>query len=138
MGKTFLATRLERPPDLGGCFEFRSVAYYMDCKAGCIGNPRPTGELRFTTQTLTRGRADFEAFVCPTQGLRLIADGAEDRLSLFDQDTEKRQNVSMGSLPGESSKPARDEAVQPVVLTSCGGHWPAPVRFQGECGESAE
>jgi hypothetical protein len=78
-------------------------------------------------------------FVGSAQSLPLVADGAEDGLGFFDRDTEKRQNVSIGFLPWESSKPAWDqEGVQPVVLISCGGHSPAPVRFEGEYGESAE
>jgi len=83
-GKTVLKKRRERTRHMGGGFEFRSVAYYIDCSGGCFENPWHIGEFWYRDRMLTRGIESSEVSVSPSKRFAVFRDREASRLKLFD------------------------------------------------------
>lgn len=83
-GKAVVSKTSESKRDFGGGFQFRSVAYYMDCASGCFENPWHIGELWFKSRMLANGLAPYDVSVSPSKRFVLFQDRLAGKIKVFD------------------------------------------------------
>jgi hypothetical protein len=119
-GKTVLSKRLEHKHNFGGGFQFRSVAYNIDCPSGCFENPLHIGELWFRSKMIARGLSSPE-YCCslsPSKRFLLFEDG---KLKLFDRVSGKVDVVADEALGERDMQKCKwDETAHRVELNPYG------------------
>jgi len=109
-GRTVLNKRLEHKRNFGGGFQFRSVAYYMDCTGGCFENPWHIGEFWFKSKMLVRGIDSYDVSVSPSKRFVLFQDREAGKIKLFDGTGENVKDAG----PGTSSEELEITWQEPV------------------------
>jgi hypothetical protein len=125
-GKTVLKKRREQTRHLGGGFEFRSVAYYIDCSGGCFENPWHIGEFWYRDRMLTRGIEDTDVSVSPSKRFAAFHDRETRGLRLFD--SSRAQTDENPSTDGEVKNFTWDEPKH-VLKVDFFNHPPSEIKL---------
>jgi hypothetical protein len=102
-GKRVVRKNVESKFELGGDFQFRSVAYWMDCANWCFENPWHIGELWSGSRLLGRGLSDPHSCCSMSPSKRFLV-FKDDRVRLFDHNSGKLLDVT-DQVPGDPSVP---------------------------------
>src|ERR1039457_3335589 len=102
-GKGVVRKNLESSVELGGDFQFRLVAYWMDCRMGCFENPWHIGELWSGSRLLGRGVSGPHSCCSLSPSRRFIL-FRDDRVRLFDHNSGELLDVT-DVIPGDPSVP---------------------------------